>query len=387
MAVRTISILGATGSIGDSTLDLIRARKDDYDIRVLTAGGNWQKLAALAQEFKPAYVALADMGQSRELKESLPEKTQLLDINEAAQVEADWTMAAIVGTAGLIPAMTAIRRGAVVAFASKECLVAAGRLMMDAAAQSGATLLPVDSEHNAIYQVFDGRQRASLKRLILTASGGPFRTASRKEMERATPKQAVAHPTWSMGAKISVDSATLMNKALEVIEAHYLFAVPSDQIDVIIHPQSLIHSMVEYTDGSILAQMGPPDMRTPIAYCLGWPERIPTSGQMLDFSTVSRMTFEQPDTDKFQSLAMVRDVLAEGQAAGIIFNAANEEAVAAFLAERIGFTHIYDVLHSALDKVPRTAIATLEDVTALDAQTRRDVRRFLNDDGKKTVHA
>lgn len=386
MAVRTISILGATGSIGDSTLDLIRHHKADFNVKVLTAGKNADKLVKLAHEFKPSYVALADQAAHDYLKENLPDNTQIVDLNEAASIDADWTMAAIVGTAGLVPTMNAIKRGQTVAFASKECLVAAGDLMMDAVKTSGTVFLPVDSEHNAIYQVFDDNQRHNITRLILTASGGPFRQTPWDDMVKATPEQAVAHPTWSMGAKISVDSATLMNKALEVIEAHYLFNMPSDKIDVVVHPQSLIHSMVEYADGSILSQMGPSDMRTPIAYCLGWPERIETSGNHLDFSTLSQLTFEQPDTDKFKSLAMVRDVLKEEQAASIIFNAANEEAVAAFLSGGIGFTHIYDVLYSALETIQRIKIGTIDDILALDKQTRSVIQQILND-GKKKYYA
>lgn len=386
MAVRTVTVLGATGSIGDNTLDLIRAHRDRFKVTVLTAGQNAEKLVALAREFEPAYVALADRSKHEFLKENLPASVKITDMDTAASVDTDWTMAAIVGTAGLVPTMKAIQRGKTVAFASKECLVAAGDLMMDAVRKYGTTFLPVDSEHNAIFQVFDNDRRAGIERLILTASGGPFRTKSWTEMEKATPAQAVAHPTWSMGAKISVDSASLMNKALEVIEAHYLFAMESAQIDVVVHPQSLIHSMVEYADGSILSQMGPSDMRTPIAYCLGWPERIRTSGPRLDMATVSQMTFEQPDTSKFKSLAMVRDVLDEGQAASIIFNAANEEAVAAFLTQRIGFTRIYDMLYSALESVPRMTVVTLDDVLELDQRTRQFVQQTLND-GKKTIHA
>jgi 1-deoxy-D-xylulose-5-phosphate reductoisomerase len=283
--------------------------------------------------------------------------------------------------------MNAIKRGKQVAFASKECLVAAGRLMMDAVQNSGAMLLPVDSEHNAIYQVYQNSQSDAIKRLILTASGGPFRTWSVDVMAVATPKQAIAHPTWSMGAKISVDSATLMNKALEVIEAHYLFDMPSEQIDVIMHPQSLIHSMVEYSDGSILSQMGPSDMRTPIAYCLGWPDRIETSGPKLDFSTLESLTFEQADTVKFKSLAFVRDVLAEAQCASIVFNASNEIANKAFLDGQIGFVEIYDAIENALCNTEMQAVNNIEDVIAIDKLTRHSTINYISNRNKKIHYA
>lgn len=383
--MKTVSILGATGSIGDSTLDLIRHHKDWYDVKVLTAGSNVEKLITLATEFSPAYVAVADETLHSDLRPHLPSATQILSVDEAACVDTDWTMAAIVGTAGLTPTMNAIKRGGTVAFASKECLVAAGHFMMDAVRKHGTTLLPVDSEHNAIYQVFENAQRPAIKRLILTASGGPFRTWTQDRTDKATPEQAVAHPTWSMGRKISVDSASLMNKALEVIEAHYLFAMPSEQIDVVIHPQSLIHSMVEYADGSILSQMGPSDMRTPIAYCLGYPDRIETSGKRLDFKTVNAMTFEQPDTSRFRSLKIVRDVLAAGQEACILFNAANEVAVAAFLAGQIGFTQIFDVIDCTLESSYDRAVSTLNDVIAMDNHGRRCAMDMIRNN-KKAVY-
>ena len=378
MARNSISILGATGSIGQSTLDLIRHHKDKYDVQVLTAGSNVDRLIELSKEFQPEYVAIADETHHETLKAALPD-TQILSVDEAACVDTDWTMAAIVGTAGLVPTMNAIKRGKAVAFASKECLVAAGTIMMKAVQESGCTLLPVDSEHNAIFQVFDNEQRDQIKKLILTASGGPFREWTYQQMQSATLAQAVAHPTWSMGAKISVDSATLMNKALEVIEAHYLFDMPSEQIDVIVHPQSLIHSMVEYNDGSVLSQMGPSDMRTPIAYCLGWPDRIQTSGPAMNWSDLSAMTFEQPDTEKFRSLKIVRDVLADRQGACIIFNAANEIANKAFLDGQIGFTEIYDVIEYSLEKLQRPDVSSLDDVMVFDRQARASASKYIND--------
>jgi len=373
---KTISILGATGSIGDSTLDLIRHHKDHYDVKVLTAGKNVEKLIALAREFAPYVIAIADQGHYDTLKTACPD-CEIITVAEAACVPVDWVMAAIVGTAGLLPTMNAIRHAKTVAFASKECLVAAGDIMMQAARAYDTQFLPVDSEHNAIFQVFENHNRAAIERLILTASGGPFLNHSWDEMTRATPAQAVAHPTWTMGAKISVDSATLMNKALEVIEAHYLYAMPSEKIDVVIHPQSLIHSMVEYRDGSILSQMGPSDMRTPIAYCLDYPHRVETSGARLDFTNIPHLNFATPDTQKFKSLAMVRDVLAEGQAAGIIFNAANEVANAAFLKTQIGLTVIYDVIQFCLENTPRLMVNNIENVIALDGKTRQDAQDYI----------
>jgi 1-deoxy-D-xylulose-5-phosphate reductoisomerase len=376
MERKSVSIIGATGSIGDSTLDLIRRHSDKYDVKVLTAGANGDKLIKLIHEFTPEYVAINDESQIPKIK-SVFSNVKILNISEAASVDADWTIAAIVGVAGLIPTMNAIKRGQTVAFASKECLVAAGNVMMQAVEKYGTQFLPVDSEHNAIFQVFDKKQKNAIRRLILTASGGPFRSWDWDDMVNATPQQAVAHPTWSMGAKISIDSASLMNKALEIIEAHYLFDMPADKIDVVIHPQSIIHSMVEYNDGSILSQMGPSDMKTPIAYCLGWPDRIEATGNYLDFASLNNLTFEQPNTNKFKSLKIVYDVLNEGQSSSIIFNAANEIANAAFLNGQIGFTKIYDVIEMALDKTPRITITNIDDVIALDADTRKIAETFV----------
>ena len=386
MEHKSISILGATGSIGLNTLDLIRKHPEKYTVKVLTAGKNIEKLIALTKEFKPKIIASANQSDFKILKKECPE-TQIMSVKDAAAVEADWTMAAIVGTAGLVPTMNAIERGKEVAFASKECLVAAGSLMMMAVKNCNATLLPVDSEHNAIFQVFDTKHKEGIKRLILTASGGPFRDWCLEDMEKATPKQAIAHPTWTMGAKISVDSASLMNKALEIIEAHYLFDIPSNQIDVIMHPQSLVHSMVEYVDGSILSQMGPSDMRTPIAYCLGWPERIQTSGPTLDFDQFNTMTFADPDIEKFKSLKFVRNVLDEGQAASIIFNASNEIANKAFLDKKIGFLDIYNIIEFALSNIDRYAINNIEDVIALDHDTRHITLNYISNRSTKVNYA
>ncbi|MCZ6664211.1 MAG: 1-deoxy-D-xylulose-5-phosphate reductoisomerase, partial [Gammaproteobacteria bacterium] len=288
-----------------------------------------------------------------------------------------WVMAAIVGAAGLAPTFAAIRRGAIVALANKEALVCAGSLMTNEVKANGATLLPVDSEHNAIFQVFDFDQRAAIDRIILTASGGPFRTHDLSTMARATPEEAVAHPNWKMGAKISVDSATLMNKGLEVIEAHYLFSLPSDRIDVVVHPQSVIHSLVAYVDGSVLAQLGSPDMRTPIAYTLGWPNRIAAPTAPLDLAKIGRLTFEVPDENRFPALGLARQTLQTGGGAPTILSAANEIAVHGFLAGRIGFLDIVRTVEQTLERIPSVPLACLDDVHALDTEAREVAKEFV----------
>jgi 1-deoxy-D-xylulose-5-phosphate reductoisomerase len=362
---RSITVLGSTGSVGRQTLDVIKAHPEKFKIKALTAGNNVNLLLEQAKAFAPDYIACTDLRQISGYK--------TCTIAEAAEMDSDITMAAIVGCAGLAPTMAAIARGKTVAFASKECLVAAGHLMMDAVKKSGATFLPVDSEHNAIYQVLQG----PVRRIVLTASGGPFREWTADKMKRASVEEAIAHPTWSMGPKISVDSATLMNKALEVIEAHYLFGLPPEKIDVILHSQSCVHGMVEYEDGSFLAQMGPPDMRTPITVCLGWPERIATPGARMDLSKLSRLDFADIDTSRFPAMRLVRDVLKEGQAASIIFNAANEIAVEAFLQRRIGFTDIIHTVEEMLNLCHKPAIKTLDDVMACNENVRQDTLNRL----------
>jgi 1-deoxy-D-xylulose-5-phosphate reductoisomerase len=319
-------------------------------------------------------VALGDAVLLPALKSRLPD-VKVCTVLEAAQIDADITMAAIVGTAGLAPTMEAVKRGKTVAFASKECLVAAGNLMMDAVKKYGATFLPVDSEHNAIFQVLNSGQ--GVRRIVLTASGGPFREWGAEKIKSATPEQALAHPTWSMGPKISIDSATLMNKALEVIEAHHLFAMPSEKIDVVLHPQSVVHGMVEYDDGSFLAQMGPADMRTPISVCLGWPARIESPGKRMDLDSLSRLDFSQPDSQRFPALKIVRDVLAGSPADAIIFNAANEMAVAAFLVKQIPFNGIIETVKRILDTCHKPAIKTLDDVMACDDNVRMTTQTAL----------
>jgi len=372
---RTISILGATGSIGTSTLDLIERHTDRFQIVALTANSDVAGLTAAAKRTGAKFASIADPTLAEPLRAAL-EGSGIAHgagpqaIIDAAAMDADWTMAAIVGAAGLKPTMAALKRGRTVALANKEALVSAGSVMLAAAKASGATLLPVDSEHNAIFQCFDHADHTRVTKVILTASGGPFRTLSRTEMARVTPAQAVKHPNWSMGAKISVDSATLMNKGLELIEAHHLFPIGADRFEVLIHPQSVVHSLVEYIDGSVLAQLGTPDMRTPIAHTLAWPGRMETPCPRLDLAAIARLDFEAPDPDRFPALGLARAALAEGGARPAILNAANEIAVAAFLAGRINFLDIAFIVGKALDRYDPVAPLTLDDVFAVDAGAR-----------------
>ena len=380
--MKTVSILGATGSVGRSTVDLIRSNPSEFQVQAVTAATRAVELADIAKSVGAKMAVVADDSALPALRDALA-GTGIMPaagaqaLTEAAEMPADYTMAAIVGLAGLLPVLAAIRQGKQVAIANKEPLVAAGALVMQAARQSGATLLPVDSEHNAIFQVFESSNRSAIERIILTASGGPFRTWGRTEMENATPAQAVAHPNWSMGAKISVDSATMMNKALEVVEAHHLFAMPPDRIDVLVHPQSIIHSMVEYADGSVLAQLGAPDMRTPIAHSLAWPRRMKTSGQRLDILSLARLDFEAPDHARFPALRLAYRAIETGPAACVAVNAANEVAVAAFLAGTIRFGHIVDLVTDALEKCTAPDPKTLEEILAIDKTVRDSTQARL----------
>jgi 1-deoxy-D-xylulose-5-phosphate reductoisomerase len=376
VAPKRISILGSTGSIGDSTIDLIARDPAAYEVVALTANGNWAKLAEQAKRLKPKMAALADAAGYGDLKAALAgtgiEVAAGPDaVCGAASLPSDWVMAAIVGAAGLRPTLKAVERGAVVGLANKECLVCAGALFMAAVKTNKSTLLPVDSEHNAIFQVFDFEQVDRIRKIVLTASGGPFRTWALKDMEKVTPAQAVAHPNWSMGAKISVDSATMMNKGLEVIEAHHLFGLDNGRIDILVHPQSVVHSMVEYADGSTLAQLGTPDMRTPIAYALGWPQRLPAPTERLDLAKLGSLTFEAPDPVRFPALRLARAALQSGGAAPTILNAANEVAVARFLAGEIGFLDIAAIVEHTMTRVPLQSINTLDDIMAIDGEARR----------------
>ncbi len=372
---RRITILGSTGSVGRQTFDLIDRARDSFDVVALTANRNIDELVRQAKLLKPRLAVVGDDTQYAALKEALAgtgiqAAAGAQAVVEAAQMDSDWVMSAIVGAAGLPGTLAAARRGATIAFANKETLVCAGPLMMRLVAECGATLLPVDSEHNAIYQVFDFDHREGIARLILTASGGPFRTLSRAEMEKMTAEQAVKHPVWSMGAKISVDSASLMNKALEVIEAHFLFQMPREKIDVLVHPQSVIHSMVEYKDGSVLAQLGSPDMRTPIGYCLAWPERMETPVQRLDLAKIGQLTFESPDPVKFPALRFAQEAMIKGGTAPAVLSAANEVAVQAFLDKRIGFLDIERINETVLNAIPVSALTDLDVLAEADAAAR-----------------
>jgi 1-deoxy-D-xylulose-5-phosphate reductoisomerase len=380
--MKRVSIFGATGSVGLSTLDLIRRAPDAYQVVALTANSDVDSLAALARE---TGAAVAVIGQARlhgALKAALAGSGIVAAAGEEALVEAaamdaDWTMAAIVGCAGLRPTMAALKAGRTVALANKESLVSAGGLMMEAAAASGATLLPVDSEHNAIFQCLAGSSLNDVARITLTASGGPFRTRSRAEMADITPAQAVAHPNWSMGAKISVDSATMMNKGLELIEAAHLFPVGLDRIEILVHPQSVIHSMVEYRDRSTLAQLGSPDMRIPIAHALAWPQRIATPCQPLDLARIGRLDFEAPDLERFPALRLARQAAEAGGATPAILNAANEVAVAAFLAGQIGFLDIAMIVEDVLNRYSAASPSVIDDVLAADGRARMEAGQVM----------
>jgi 1-deoxy-D-xylulose-5-phosphate reductoisomerase len=372
---RSIIILGSTGSVGKATIDVIRANPDRFHVHALTAQTNVSELAAQAKSLSAKIAVIGDETLFTELKNALTgtnieARAGRNAILETAAEPADCTMAAIVGMAGLEPILAAIRNGKHVAIANKEPLVAAGQIVLSAAKKSGAVLLPVDSEHNAIFQVFEKHNRDKIRRVILTASGGPFRDWTAEQMQTATPEQAVNHPNWSMGAKISVDSATMMNKALEVIEAHYLFDLPPEKIDVVLHPQSIVHSMVEYEDGSILAQMGASDMRVPIAGALGWPARLDGAAQRLDFSKLSTLTFGEVDRRRFPAINLAYDCLRSGNAALIALNAANEVAVEAFLLGKIGFTDIYETVERMVNENTENAVSDLQSVLAFDQKVR-----------------
>ncbi len=380
--MRTVTILGSTGSVGCNTVELIEQEPDRFVVEALVANRNVVKLAEQARRLRPRLVAVAQESAYLPLKEALAGSNIEVAAGAAAVVEAaarpaEWVMAAIVGAAGLEPTLAAIRRGATVGLANKETLVCAGSLVMAEVERCGATLVPVDSEHSAIFQVLDTAQRDSIEKIILTASGGPFRTFSAEQMATVTPEQAVAHPNWDMGAKISVDSATMMNKGLELIEAYHLFGLPEERIDILVHPQSVVHSMVAYVDGSVLAQLGTPDMRMPISLALGWPKRMRTPGRRLDFTQVAPLTFEAPDPERFPALRLARDVLRKGGAAPTILNAANEVAVQAFLERKIGFLDIVRLVEQAVAALGDAPLTVLEDVLACDTQARTVARELV----------
>ncbi len=375
---RKLSILGATGSVGTSTLDLIERNPERFEVVAVTAATNAEALADIARRTRAGLAVVSDESRLGHLRELLAGTNCRVAAGEDALIEAaagdaELVIAAIVGCAGLRPVMAAVEAGRTVALANKEALVTAGALMTDAAKRSGAMLLPVDSEHNAIFQCLACSRNDDIARIILTASGGPFRTASAEMMRNATPTQAVAHPNWSMGAKISVDSATMMNKGLELIEAHHLFSVPSEQIEIVIHPQSVVHSLVEFVDGSVLAQLGSPDMRIPISYALAWPERMPTPAQRLDLASIAKLEFEQPDLMRFPALRIAREALETGGPAPVVLNAANEAAVRHFLAGAIRFSDIPALVERALEESSFASPHSVADVLEIDRSTRQRV--------------
>jgi 1-deoxy-D-xylulose-5-phosphate reductoisomerase len=376
---RSVTLLGATGSIGASTIDLIKRARGRFRVEAVSANKNAAALAVLARDLGARFAAVGDVGAYGELKEALfgteieagAGESALI---EAAQRPAEWVIGAITGAAGLKPTLAAAERGAIVALANKETLVCAGGLFMRRAAAAGATVLPVDSEHNALFQAMSGSRREDVRRVILTASGGPFRTANAQTLRTATVEQALNHPNWSMGPKVTIDSATLMNKGLELIEAHHLFALQPDQIDVLVHPQSIVHSLVEFCDGSLIAQLGCPDMRIPIAYCLAWPARIDGSAPRLDLARAATLTFEEPDLARFPALSLAQRALEAGGAAPTVLNAANEVAVAAFLTHRLNFAGIPALVEATLAAAVRrnwtAEPQSIEEALAIDHDAR-----------------
>jgi 1-deoxy-D-xylulose-5-phosphate reductoisomerase len=377
---RSVTVLGSTGSVGTQTVELLSAAPERFHIRALVAGRNVGLLAEQAVALKAERAVIADPASYTRLRDALsgtrievaagPEQ-----VVAAAALPADLTMAAITGAAGLAATLAAIRRGAIVALANKEALVCAGEVMLRAVRDAGATLLPVDSEHNAIFQALADGNRDAVEKIVLTTSGGPFRTLSTDEMAKATPEAALRHPVWSMGAKISIDSATMMNKCLEVIEAARLFALDESQIDVLVHPQAVIHGLVCYRDGSVLAQLGSPDMRIPIAHTLAWPARMATQSPRLDLAALARLDFAEPDSVRFPALRLAREALRAGGGASAILNAANEIAVESFLQHRIRFLDIVGTVARVLDAIGTPPADTLDEVLALDATARRTAVR------------
>ncbi len=375
-APRSVTVLGSTGSVGRQTIDLLAGNPEAFEIRALVANRNARLLAEQAVLLRSEHAVVCDPSAYTELKQILAgtgisAAAGRDAVVEAAARPADWTMAAITGAAGLAATLAAIRRGACVALANKEALVCAGDVMLRAVRDAGATLLPVDSEHNAIFQALAENNHGAVERIVLTASGGPFRTASREEMAAATPEAALKHPVWSMGAKISIDSATLMNKGLEVIEAARLFGLPESAIDVLVHPQSVIHGLVCYRDGSVLAQLGAPDMRIPIAHTLAWPRRMQSASPRLDLAARVKLEFFEPDLERFPALGLAREALRAGAGAPAVLSAANEVAVEAFLARRIGFLDIIATVAEVVEVLGAPPADTLEQVVAIDAAARR----------------
>ena len=382
--MKRITLLGATGSVGRRALELVSAFPDALGVEGLAArGSNVPLLTELCLRYKPRAVALLEADAVDALARALPHpRPELLAgpkglVTLAAKTDADVVLSALVGSAGLLPTMAAIEAGRTIALANKETLVMAGNLMTAAARARGVSLLPVDSEHSAIFQCLQGHNRSEVRRIMLTASGGPFRQLSSEALAHVTVADALNHPTWKMGAKITVDSATLMNKGLEIIEARWLFDLRPEQIEVVVHPQSIVHSMVEYIDGSVLAQLGVADMGIPILYALTYPERRPCPAPALDLTAVGQLTFHEPDTEKFPCLGLARQALARGGSASVVLNAANEVAVAAFLEGRLRFTQIAEVIAEALDRVPARELASIEECVAVDREARRVADEIL----------
>jgi len=390
-ASRAITILGSTGSIGQNTLDVVARHQDKYSIIALTANTDVDALEQQCLQWRPEYAVMADQGCAQQLFDRL--KAGGLDTQVLAGIEGlnmvssldqvDTVVAGIVGAAGLLPTLSAAESGKRVLLANKEALVMSGRLFMDAVRNGGATLLPVDSEHNAIFQCMPHQlpqvpEHSGINRILLTASGGPFRTLPLEQFQSITPEQAVSHPNWVMGQKISVDSATMMNKGLEVIEAHWLFNVSQDHIEVVIHPQSIVHSMVSYADGSVLAQLGNPDMRTPIAHCLAWPERIASGVEPLDVFDVAKLEFEKPDLQRFPCLKLCYQAMQAGGSASIALNAANEIAVEAFLQRKIAFTAIAGLVESVLGTITITDANSLDEILTADRSAREIAISHIN---------
>ncbi|MEE9544159.1 MAG: 1-deoxy-D-xylulose-5-phosphate reductoisomerase [Rhodospirillales bacterium] len=380
-APRRVTILGSTGSVGGNTVDLVQRLPDAFEVEALTANSNVVLLAEQARRLGARLAVAADASSYRDLKKALSGSgieaaAGAEAVIEAASRPAEWVMASIVGLAGLEPTMAAAKRGAIIGLANKECLVSAGDVLMKEIARCGATLLPVDSEHSAIFQVFDFENADKVARIILTASGGPFREMDIAAMARVTPEQAVAHPNWNMGAKISVDSATMMNKGLELIEARHLFPIPEERIEILVHPQSVVHSLVDYVDGAVLAQLSTPDMRTPISYALGWPKRMPTPAPRLSLAEIGNLTFEAPNQERFPALRVAREALQAGGGAPAVMNAANEVAVESFLGGRIGFLDIVRIVEQTLEAAPDFRLESLADVINADNEA-RDIAKGL----------
>ncbi|MHC8493802.1 1-deoxy-D-xylulose-5-phosphate reductoisomerase [Thalassospira sp. SM2505] len=379
---KSVSVFGVTGSIGTSTVDILRNHSDKYSVDAVTAHRNVQSLASIAKDLNARCAVIGDPDLFHELREALAGTDIEVGAGETALIEAaerpsDIVIAAIVGAAGLKPTLAAIRRGARVGLANKETLVCAGALMTAEVAKHNATLIPVDSEHSAIFQVLEDKADKQVDRILLTASGGPFRERSLVDMKSVTRKQALAHPNWEMGAKISIDSATMMNKGLELIEAWHLFPVAEERIEIVVHPQSVVHSMVEYCDGSVLAQLGSPDMRTPIAYALAWPDRIKVDVPRLDFAMIGSLNFQKPDTNRFPALRLARQALQEGGTLPTVLNGANEVAVEAFLQDKIGFLEIAEIVETVMEKIGREDLTSLNQVFETDALVRRQTAAHI----------